>query len=188
MCDLGLSLAIGSLVAGLGSTVIGAAGAIQQGQAASAAGKYNAQVADMNAKLADRRSRDAIERGQDEEQRKRLATSRMIGQQKAGMAANGVDLSFGSPLDTIVDTSVLGELDALTIRSNAYRESYDYQVDAVNKRAGANMERMKAKSALTAGYLGAAGTVLAGAGKAADQFGKMKYGNGGYGGYSQYGD
>lgn len=162
MCDLAIALTIGS-------TLLGAAGQMQQAQAASSAAKYNAQVAEMNAQLADRRAKDAIERGKVEEQRKRQEVAAIRGRQVAALAANGVDVSFGSPLDTIVDTAVLGELDALTIRTNAYRESYDHQVDAVNKRAGATLERMKAKSALQGGYLAAAGTILTGAGKAYGQ-------------------
>lgn len=159
MCDI-------SMILTLGSTLLGAAGQIQQGQAANASAKYNAQVQEMNANLADRRARDAIERGAAEEQRKRQEVARIKGAQIAGMAANGVDITFGSPLDTIVDTATLGELDALTIRSNTYREAYDYKVDAVNKRAGANLTRMEGKNAKTGSYLAAAGTVLTGAGKA----------------------
>lgn len=159
MCELMTMLAIGS-------TVIGAAGAIQSSQAQAAAANYNAQVGEMNATLAERRAKDAIERGATEEQRKRQEVARLKGAQTAAMAANGVDLTMGSPLDTLVDTAVLGELDALTIRTNAYRESYEHKVDAVNKRAGAELNRAQAKNAITGGYLSAAGTVLTGAGKA----------------------
>ena len=159
MCEIMTALTIGS-------TLMGAAGAIQQGQASAASNRYNAQVQDMNAVLADRKARDATERGVLAEQRKRQQVAQVRGQQTAAMAANGVDLSFGSPLDTIVDTSVLGELDALTIRTNAARESYDFKTDAVNKRAGATMSRAQADSAATGGYMKAAGTILAGAGQA----------------------
>jgi hypothetical protein len=132
----------------------------------------------MNATLADRKAKDAIERGAVDEQRKRQQVAQLRGQQVAGMAANGVDVSFGSPLDTIVDSSVLGELDALTIRTNANREAYDYKVDATNKRAGASLSRAQADNAITGSYLNAAGTVLTGAGRAYSGF---KTGNYGYG-------
>jgi hypothetical protein len=158
MCDLTMALT-------LGSTLIGAAGSMQQAQASAASQKYNAQVQDMNATLSERQAKDALERGADEEQRKRQQVQAVLGQQKAAMAANGVDLSYGSPLDTLVDTSIMGELDALTIRTNTARESYDYRVQAVNQRAGATMNRMGAKAALTGGYLDAMGTVLGGAAK-----------------------
>ena len=159
MCDLVTALTIGS-------TIIGGVGAVQQAQATAASQKYNAAVQDMNATLSERQAKDALERGADEEQRKRQQVQALLGQQKASMAANGVDTSFGSPLDTLVDTSIMGELDALTIRTNAARESYDYKVQAVNQRAGATLNRMGAQAALTGGYLDAMGTVLGGASKA----------------------
>lgn len=173
MCELTTALIIGS-------TLLAGAGQLQQGAATAEANRYNAQIGEMNATLSDRRAKDALQRGAVEEQRKRQEVAQIQGRQRAGMAANGVDLTFGSPLDTIVDTAVLGELDALTIRSNAYRESYDYKVDAVNKRAGATLNRQQADSAETGSYLNAAGTVLGGAGKA---YGMSK-GYGSYGGTS----
>lgn len=163
MCDL-------SMVLMLGSTLLGAVGQIQQAQAQAAAARHNAKVQEMNAKIARDRARDAIERGAKEEQRKRMEVAKIIGQQKVAYAANNVDLNFGSPLDTVVDTAVLGELDALTIRTNAYREAYDHQVDAANMKAGANLSRAEARAASTGGFLAAAGTVLGGVGEAYKQY------------------
>lgn len=165
MCDISMALA-------LGSTLLGAAGQVQQGKAAKEAGEYNAKVGEMNAVLSERRAKDTFERGQQAEQMKRQEVQGVIGRQQAAMAANGVDLTFGSPLDTLVDTATMGELDALTIRTNTAREAYDFRVDAANKRAGASMDRAAGNNALKGSYLAAGGTVLAGAGKA-------------YGGYKQ---
>jgi hypothetical protein len=163
MCELTTALTIGA-------TLIGAAGSIYQGNAAAAAGKYNAQVAEMNATLADRQAKDALERGAKEEQKKRMEVAQLKGRQIAASAANGVDLTFGSPLDNIVDTATLGELDALTIRRNAAYEAYDYEVQGVNFRSDAKLARMNAKAAKVGGYLGAAGTVLGGLGKGYGQY------------------
>lgn len=159
MCDITTILTIGS-------TIIGAAGQLQQADASAKSSEYSAKVANMNAELSDRRAKDALARGEAEEQQKRQQVQQVMGQQRAALAANGVDLTFGSPLDTIVDTATLGELDALTIRQNTARESYDYRVQAVNQRAGSTMSTMEAANQRTAGYMGAAGTILGGAGKA----------------------
>lgn len=169
MCDVTMALAIGS-------TLIGAVGQVQQAQATAKANRYNAQVQNMNAKLADRQAKDAIERGQLEEQRKRQDVARIEGAQKASLAANGVDVTFGSPLDTLVDTAVAGELDALTIRTNSYREAYEHKVDAANKRAGAQLSMMSANSASAGGYLGAAGTILGGTSRALSDYKKSTIG------------
>lgn len=155
MCDISMALT-------LGATLLGAAGQVQQGQAAKEAGEYNAKVGEMNATLAERRAKDALERGKVEEQQKRQEVQGVLGRQQAAMAANGVDITFGSPLDTLIDTSTMGELDALTIRTNTAREAYDFRVDAANKRAGASMDRAAGNNALKGSYLGAGGTVLTG--------------------------
>lgn len=168
MCDIMMALTVGS-------TLLGAAGAVQQGQASAAASRYNAQIADMNAQLADRRAKDAIDRGVIAEQQKRQQTAALIGKQTAAMAANGVDLSFGSPLDTLVDSATMGELDALTIRTNSNREAHDYKVQGVSQRAQANLNRMQADSAETGGYLKAAGTILGGGGQAYGRYKGLSY-------------
>lgn len=159
MCDLSIALAVGS-------TVLGAAGQVQQASAKSSADKYNAEVAELNATLADKKARDDLTAGQQEEQRKRLETAQLRGEQKAAMAANGVDLNFGSPLDTLVDTAKMGELDALNIRTNAYRAAYNEKVQASNFQNEAMMDRAKSSYDGEDGYLGAVGTILGGAGKA----------------------
>lgn len=162
MCEP-TTLMMMATVATIGSTVLSAAGQVQQGNAQAQAGQYNAQVADMNATMAETRAKDALARGAVEEQQKRAQTAQLMGRQRAAMAANGVDLTFGSPLDTIVDTAIMGELDAMTIRQNAGREADDYRMQAWNARADAGLSRSNAKSAKTGGYLAAGGTVLGGA-------------------------
>ena len=163
MCELMSMLTIGS-------TLMGGLGAIQQGQASAASARYNARVADMNARMADRAAKDALERGKLEEQKQRQKTAQLMGQQTAAMAANGVDIGFGSPLDLLVDTATLGELDALTIRSNAYREERDIRQQGANYRGQAGMYRSQASSASTGGFLGAMGTVLGGGSRASGQY------------------
>lgn len=158
MCELTTALMIGS-------TLIGATGQIQEGKAAAASSRYNAQVAEMNATLSDRAAKDALERGKLEEQKSRRQTAGLIGEQTAAMAANGVDVTFGSPLDLIVDTATQGEVDALTIRKNTYREERDLRQQASNYRGQAGVDRASGASALSGGYLGAAGTVLGGGAK-----------------------
>lgn len=165
MCDL----ITGMMVA---STVMGGAGMIQQGKATAASNRYNAQVSEMNAKIADKAAKDTLERGKIEEQKQRQKTAQIMGQQTAGMAASGLDLSFGSPLDLLVDTAVMGEMDALTIRSNAYREERDIRQQGANYRGQAGMQRASADSALSGGFLGGVGTLLGGGAKAAAYYKK----------------
>jgi len=153
MCDVTLALAVGS-------AVVGGIGAVYSANASASASRYNAQVAQMNATLSERRAKDALARGAAAEQQKRLEVAQLRGRQLAAAGANGVDVGFGSPLDAMIDTATLGELDALTIRRNAARESYDFQVQAVNGRADAALSNANAANTLTGGYLNAAGNIL----------------------------
>lgn len=162
MCDLTMPAWL-PLALTAASTVVGGASAIYQADASAKASMYNSQVMSMNAVLAERRAKDALERGAKAEQAKRMEVAQLQGRQRAAMAANGVDITYGSALDTIVDTAYLGELDALTIRRNAAREAYDFNVDAVSGRADAGLARSNASDTLTGGYLSAASTVLGGA-------------------------
>ncbi|MSX01586.1 MAG: hypothetical protein F2813_00320 [Actinobacteria bacterium] len=160
MCTFGPELL---LAATLASTVIGGVATISQADASAKSSRYNAEVSMMNATLSERRAKDAEERGRREEQAKRLEVADLQGRQRAAMSANGVDLSFGSAFDTLVDTQFLGEMDALTIRRNSATEAYDHRVAAASGRADASLARSNADSALTGGYLSAASTVLGGA-------------------------
>lgn len=150
----------------IGGTLLGAGASVYSGIAAKRAADYEAAVAKMNGELSAQRAADAMERGADEEQKQRMKTAQLIGQQQAAMAANGVDLGFGSPLDTMVDAATLGELDALTIRRNTARENFDERVQGANFRASASMSRMTGRNALIGGVLEGAGTLLSGGAKA----------------------
>ena len=101
----------------------------QAGKAQSALANYNASVADMQ-------SADAIERGNIEANKQRVNTRRMIGSQRAAMAAQGIDINDAdsSAVDVQADTAYLGELDALTIKANAAREAWGYRVQAQDYR------------------------------------------------------
>lgn len=126
---------------------------------------YEAQLYGMNADLAGAQGADAIARGHEAELRSRSSSRRLVGAQRAGLAAQGVDLSTGSPAAVIENDMALGELDALTIRNNARREAWGYQAQAsmyrnqgaVGRQAGYNSAR-QLRDAST-------GTLLNGAGQ-----------------------
>ncbi|MBA1159337.1 virion core protein, T7 gp14 family [Microvirga mediterraneensis] len=162
-----------AMVSSLASAAVGAVGAIQQGNAAAASAKYNAAVNENNNVLAQRAAEDARKRGEQEAQEHNRRVSALRGKQTAAMAANGVDLTSGSPLNVTADTAQLGALDVLTIRNNTEREALGYEAQGMNFRAEANLNRMQAKSARQAGMIGAVGSVVSGFGQVADKWYKM---------------
>ena len=166
------------LAAGIGSSLIGAGvsymGAQQQGAAARQAADYQAAVARNNAILAERQAQDSLQRGQIAEAQKRQETALLAGRQKAVMAGNGVDLTFGSAVDILGDTAALGEQDALTVRSNAEREALGYRQQAGNYRSDAQMSEMKGASAQSAAQTQGFTSLIGGATGVADQWFRYK--------------
>lgn len=133
------------------NTVSGYQSSQKQAAAASMQGEYTARIDEQNAGIADMQAKDATDRGTIEEQRQRLGTRQNIGSTRAAQAAQGVDISSGSAADVQASEAGLGELDALTIRNNAARESWGYNVDAANLRQQAKLARYTGNNA-AAGY------------------------------------
>lgn len=141
------------------------------GIATREAAESEAQLSDFNASVADAQAVDAVQRGQEEESRYRTGVRDLIGSQRAGFAASGVDVGYGSTVDVQADAAFLGELDALTIRNNAAREAWGFNVQATDLRKRAEIARKTGAYAEATGReqqkaarIGAATTLVAGAG------------------------
>jgi hypothetical protein len=164
-----------SIAATVGSGVMAAGGAIQQGRAQKQQANYQAAVERNNATIAGWQAEDAQHRGQIEEQRQRLQTARLRGAQRAGMASNGVEIDSGSPLDVLMDTAQLGELDALTVRSNAEREVYGLRNQQSNLTAQSGLTRLAGRNAQQASYISAGSSLLSTAATAYDRSAQYNY-------------
>lgn len=98
------------------STGLALAGAAVTMNAQMQAGAYQAQVANNQAKMVQ-------DRALVEEHRKREETAQIIAQQRAKYAASGIDPNMGSAEQVQVSSAIVGEQDALTIRTNAKNEA-----------------------------------------------------------------
>lgn len=187
MCELSTALMIGG-------GLLSGAGQIASASAQSKAARYNAEVQRQNAMLAERQAKNVLDAGMREEQKQKAMTAQLMAKQQVAQAANGVDVSFGTPLDLMVDTAKQGAIDALTIRTNAYRNYDDVRNQAVASRNQAALYDMEAKNSRTAGILGAFGSMASSFGGAYSSYNKMNPGGAGkvvltgrvYG--SKYGD
>lgn len=145
------NLTMGTQTAGVGLQTVGAF-----------TNAYNQrQVNKANARMADWAADDAIRRGRLAEGRHRAQTRRMIGSQRAAFAGRGIVASEGSPLDILISTDMMGEIDAATIRENAEREAFGRRVEASNFRAQASANNP---------FLAGGSTLLTGAGQVADRW------------------
>jgi hypothetical protein len=140
--------------AGAAST---AAGVHAQESAESQAGlsDYNAQVADLQAQ-------DALDRGTVAEDQYRVGVRGMIGKQRADIAGGNIDVGSGSAVDVQHDAAFLGELDALTIRTNAAREAWGFKVQSQDLRTRAAITRKEGAYAAETGATEGATQVASG--------------------------
>lgn len=142
------------------ATAIGAAGTLVQGIAANSAAKAQARVSEANARIAENQAHDAVLRGGQEETKLRRDLSRQQGQQRAMLAAAGIDTDTGSSADIRTSSLREGEEDAAAIRMNAARERWGYQVQATNYRNEASAARAQGRNALFGSILGAGGQMV----------------------------
>lgn len=152
----------------IGSAVMGGIGSIQQGQAASSAANYNAKIQQNNAAIATQNADFAGAQGNVNVAAQGAKNKAQVGATLASQGASGVTVNTGSPVAVRESEAKVGMLDALNIRAQAAQKAYGYQVEAVNDKAQADLEKSKAKAARTAGYIGAATSVLGGAAQASE--------------------
>ena len=129
MCVPVVALAVGSMIAS-------AAGAGISGYAQMQSADYNAQVGRNNQIIANQNASLVLEQGQQQEETQRLKTGAALGQIGAQEAASGVNPNEGSALNVKSSEAEMGEMDALTIRSNANIQSQNakYQGEMYERR------------------------------------------------------
>lgn len=154
------------MLQGLGAGMT-AASAYSSSQASKAAYNAQAQVDQNNARLAEYQAQDAERRGAVAAQNVGYRTNQVKGTQRAALAANGVDLGYGSALELLSDTDYFGSVDRATTVDNAAREAWGYRTQGANYTSDASLLRQRASAEspfLSAGtsLLGSAGRVASG--------------------------
>ena len=167
------TLAYAGLAASAVGAGVGAVGAIEQGNATSAAEKYNAQIAANNAKIATQSANYAGAAGNAQAEQAGLQSRAKVGSIIANQAAGNIDVNTGSALSVRSSAAELGELNAITIRSNAARTAYGYQTQSANDTAQSALDTTSAANATTASDFSAGTTVLGGLGSAASNYAKF---------------
>lgn len=135
----------GQLLSSFGAGV-SAVGAYGQAKAQQASLQAQAQVAENNAVLSGWQAEDSIDRGQVAADRALLKGGQLKGAQRAAMAANGVDLSVGSPQAILNDTDYMTAVDASQLLDNAAREAWGYRMQARSYRENASATRAGASN------------------------------------------
>lgn len=126
-----------------------------QHQAAS----FQEDIANRNAQQADLAAKDAVARGEVAVENQRNRVRGIMGSQAAAIGASGVQGGTGTTGDVLTQTATLGELDAQTIRANAYREAWGYKAQGANFNLQGQLAGMEGQSAVT-------GSLITGAARA----------------------
>lgn len=150
------------MAAGVASNAVGS---YKTAQGQKAALNYQSAVAQNNATIAQYQAQIALENGAAEEQASELRTAAMKGDQRAMLAANGVDLGTGSATEILATTEFMGKRDALTIRDNASRQAWAINEQAKGYASEAAMDQATASAINPAAS--AFSSLLSGAGQVA---------------------
>lgn len=153
-----------------------AIGTMASGLSSAANYRYQAKVADANVKITNQQTLDAIQRGTIDRQQLDRKYADLQGQQQATMAANGIELAFGSAGQVASDTATVRNEDASALYRNQANEIRGHDINASNYRGEAQAKRQQARGAIVSAAFGAAATALGGA----SQYSSLKasYGKG----------
>lgn len=134
------------------STVVAGVASKQQGDYANSVAKYNARVTQNEAE-------QVRARGVEAENIQREKTAQLLARQRAQLGAANIDLSSGSALALQEDTAMMGEVDALRIKSGA-----EMQALSMGSQASLTLSTGRAKEA--AGNVALGGSLLSAGGTA----------------------
>jgi hypothetical protein len=151
---------------GIAATVVSTAGAVTSGIGQAQQYRYQAQIADQNARLANDQARDSIENTNLEARQRSRQIAQTKGAQIAAMAANGLDLNFGSAIDIQKDTAMIGAEDIAQIYKGGNERTRGFDINAFNYKSDASANRAKASGALMKGIFDGLSTALGGASQA----------------------
>lgn len=121
----------GLIAAGVSGQIVGAG---LRAEAARKAAAAQAGQDDANATLAEQAGASAIAAGDVAGEKANIRSGHAVAEGTQQYATSGVDTASGSPLDVLGDAKMIGTLDDMTIRNNAFRQAMGYKVEAINYR------------------------------------------------------
>jgi hypothetical protein len=151
-------------------------GQYAQGQSAYSAAKYQQAGAAANAQLANDQAKAEIDNTKLAAQRRYREASQLEGNQRAAMAANGIDLNYGSAVDVLRDDKMIAAEDVGQIYKEGFNKTQGYLIDAYNERLKGSAARSAAHGAQWATGIGMLGTALGSASQISKMNAAAKFG------------
>lgn len=152
----------GPLVLPLVAAGVSAAGTLMQGYQANQQAKFEAGVAKQNAAMEREAAAESIRAGQGERRDFWRKVGNVKGQQIASMAANGIDVGYGTAARVQEDTQMLANEDAANLYRNQNERTKGFIINAWNDKMQARAAKAQGQSALIGSVFGAASSILGG--------------------------
>lgn len=149
---------------------IGAAGSLFSANASAEAYNYKAGIAQMNATIAKQNAAWATNSGGIKASEEGLKDAQEIAQTRANQSASGIDLTTGSHAAVTTDQTDVAKYNQGIIRSDAAHTAYGYETQAAGDTAEAQLDKTSASNAETAGWLGAASSIISAAGSVSSKW------------------
>lgn len=144
----------------IASAAFSAYGTYRQGQAQAQAANYQARVNENNAAAAKEQMKSVAHKEEIDKSNIQRRAAKLRATGRVGFAAAGVELGSGSPLDWELNMTEQEQLDLMSVEYNADLEKAALQNQAGNYQSQANINRMTAKEARTAGLIGTGASLL----------------------------
>jgi len=161
------AISIGSSVVGTGLSAAGAA------SSASAQGQmygYQAAVARLNQQIALQNADYARDQGEGQAQKYGMGARQQAGQIRAGQGASGLDVNSGSAKSVADSQHIVSRMDMDTIRANAAKTAYNYDVQAAQFGTQGKMYDSASANAKEAGAINVASSIVGGVGSVASKW------------------
>lgn len=119
---------------GVFSSVSTAGNAYVQSKAQRAQADYQKKVANLNADYASVQAGDVVKQGELAAAQKQQNTRLQLGDQRAAAAASGADVNSEGIQDNLQRSEVVSAADEAAIKSNAWRQAFGIQAQAIIMR------------------------------------------------------
>ncbi len=150
------------LAASIGGSLLSAKGEKQKAAATSQMYTYQAGIADLNRRIALDNRDYSIYAGGEAAKRYGMKSAQEAGSIKAKQGASGVDVGGGSSVEVQKGQKTVSDLDMATIRNNASRKAYGYELEAATAEKQTQMYTAASSNSLEAGNIAAAGSLISG--------------------------
>ena len=142
--------------------VVSAAGSLVSGTQSLMQGNYEANLARQNAAMEREAARDSIMRGRDEARDFYRRVGQVKGEQRAAMAANGIDTGFGTAGAVQDDTQMLADEDAASLYKNIGERTRGFDINAANFVAEGRAAKQRGRNAMLNSVFEAGSSLMGG--------------------------